>query len=91
MRLVRKLSVVLATMMVAAAYAQAPKTTDSKALMTAQQQRAFVDHYCSDCHNDDEKTGGMTLTALDFAHPERNLDLAEEVLRKADEVERENQ
>jgi Protein of unknown function (DUF1592)/Protein of unknown function (DUF1588)/Protein of unknown function (DUF1595)/Protein of unknown function (DUF1587)/Protein of unknown function (DUF1585) len=61
----------------AVAYGQAPKT-----LMSPAQQRAFVDRYCSDCHNPDDKVGGMTLTDLDFAHPERNVDLAEKVVRR---------
>jgi hypothetical protein len=56
---------------------QAPKTH-----MSAEQQHELTDRYCSDCHNPDEKSGSMTLTDLDFAHPERNIDLAEQVIRK---------
>jgi hypothetical protein len=60
------------------AYGQTPK-----ALMSPAQQHAFVDRYCSDCHNPDEKSGGMTITDLDFAHPEHNIELAEKVIRRA--------
>ncbi len=42
----------------------------------------MVKQYCSGCHNDDAKKGGMTLTSLDLAHPDRNPELAEKVIRK---------
>jgi hypothetical protein len=45
-------------------------------------ERAFVTHYCSGCHNDKLRSGGMTLTRLDVAHPDRNPELAEKVIRK---------
>jgi len=45
-------------------------------------QQAFVADYCAGCHNDRARTGGMTLTALDLAHPEASADLAEQVIRK---------
>jgi len=44
--------------------------------------RAFVTQYCSVCHNDQAKTGGMTLTQLDLVHPEQNAELAEKVIKK---------
>jgi hypothetical protein len=45
-------------------------------------RRALVNQYCVGCHNDKVKSGGMTLTALNLAHPEQNEDLAERVIRK---------
>src|SRR5215471_12964749 len=45
-------------------------------------QNALVAQYCAACHNDRSKTGGMTLTSLDLAHPEQNPELAEKVIRK---------
>ena len=51
-------------------------------LMAPASERALVSEYCSYCHNDVEKTGGMTLTSLDLAHPEQNTELAEKVIRK---------
>lgn len=66
-----------------AASAQAPKPAlQPHTRMSIDQQKALVDRYCSDCHNPDQKLGSMTLTALDLAHPEKNIDLAEQVIRK---------
>src|SRR4051794_9766014 len=43
---------------------------------------AVIAEYCSGCHNDKLKSGGMTLTQLDPSHPERSAELAEKVIRK---------
>jgi cytochrome c553 len=51
-------------------------------LMTVDAQNALVSQYCSGCHNDRTKSGGMTLTSLNLAHPEQNAELAEKVIRK---------
>ena len=67
------------------ATAQGPKTdvqSQPHTHMTINQQNALVDRYCADCHNPDQKSGSMTLTDLDLAHPERNIGLAEQVIRK---------
>ncbi|MBB5056860.1 hypothetical protein HDF16_001545 [Granulicella aggregans] len=65
------------------AYGQAPKAhTTATPHMTVDQQKQLVDQYCSDCHNPDEKRGSMTLTDLDLQHPEKNIDLAEKVIRR---------
>jgi hypothetical protein len=45
-------------------------------------QAALVNQYCSYCHNDKLKSGGMTLTQLDLAHPELSAQLAEKAIRK---------
>ncbi len=50
--------------------------------MTQAALQALAAQYCSGCHNDRLKIGGMTLSALDFAHVERNPDLAENIIRK---------
>ncbi len=50
--------------------------------MSVDAQGALVTQYCQGCHNDKTKSGNMTLTALDLAHPERNGVLAEKVIRK---------
>ena len=44
--------------------------------------RALMAQYCAYCHNDKVKSGGMSLTRLDPAHPELNADLAEKAIRK---------
>ncbi len=51
-------------------------------LMPVDARNAFVKQYCSGCHNDTQKSGGMTLTGLDMAHPEQNGELSEKVIRK---------
>jgi mono/diheme cytochrome c family protein len=50
--------------------------------MTVEAQSALVGDYCSGCHNDRTKSGGMTLAALDLAHVDRNPELAEKIIRK---------
>jgi hypothetical protein len=50
--------------------------------MTLDAQKALVTQYCAGCHNDRSKSGNMTLTSLDLAHPEQNAELAEKVIRK---------
>lgn len=61
----------------ATAFSQLPKTH-----MSVSRQAKLVDQYCSDCHNPEQKSGSMTLTDLDFGHPEKNIDLVEKVIRK---------
>src|SRR5437016_1290811 len=51
-------------------------------LMTLDAQRAFITQYCSECHNDSAKIGGMTLTSLDLAHVDQSAELAEKVIKK---------
>jgi hypothetical protein len=50
--------------------------------MSVQDQAALVDRYCSDCHNADLKSGNLNLSDLDLQHPEKNIDVAEKVVRK---------
>src|ERR1041385_3644843 len=50
--------------------------------MPLESQQALVKQYCSGCHNEKLKSGGMTLTALDLAHAEKTPELAEKVIRK---------
>ena len=45
-------------------------------------ERALVKQYCSGCHNDSLKSGGMSLVRLDLAHPAQSAELAEKVIRK---------
>jgi hypothetical protein len=42
----------------------------------------LVNQYCAGCHNDKLKSGGFSWSALDAAHPEKNIDEAEKVVRK---------
>ncbi len=44
--------------------------------------RDLANQYCAACHNDQLKSGSMTLTKLDFDHPDQNAELAEKIIRK---------
>jgi hypothetical protein len=50
--------------------------------MSVESQQALVKQYCSGCHNDRVKSGGMSIAELDLAHPEKTPELAEKVIRK---------
>lgn len=78
MRFCRLFVVGASVLSVAAASAQVKQGP-----MTLDQQKDFVENYCASCHNPDIKRGGMTLTNLDLAHPEHNIELAEKVIRMA--------
>src|SRR5215469_2067793 len=45
--------------------------------------QALANQYCAYCHNDKLKTGGVTLTKLDWAHPANSAELGEKVVRMA--------
>jgi hypothetical protein len=45
-------------------------------------QHALVDQYCSACHNNQLKSGAVSLTKLDLAHPDQSAELAEKAIRK---------
>ena len=61
---------------------QAPGAGEQTAPMSLEAQGEFIAEYCSHCHNPVDLFGGMTLTNLDFAHPEQNAELAEKVVGK---------
>jgi len=50
--------------------------------MPVESQQALVKQYCSLCHNEMLRSGGMSLTELDLSHPEKNPELAEKVIKK---------
>lgn len=64
-----------------AALAQA-QTPQHPAFATEASQRAFINQYCGYCHNDQTKSGGMSLSALDLVHISKNGDLPEKMIRK---------
>ena len=45
-------------------------------------QQELVNKYCSGCHNDKAKTGGLSLENLDADHPAANSETWEKVIRK---------
>jgi hypothetical protein len=50
--------------------------------MPVDAQNKLVSSNCSTCHDDDAKTGGITLEHFDAAHIDKNAELAEKMIRK---------
>src|SRR5437870_6815997 len=50
--------------------------------MTPDAQNKLVGYYCTTCHDDDAKTGGLTLDHFDAARIEQNAPIAEKMIRK---------
>jgi hypothetical protein len=48
----------------------------------ASSQRAFLNQYCGNCHNDDDKTGNLSFDQADVDHPGKDPELWEKVTRK---------
>jgi len=59
-----------------------PQVASAPEMMPIEARQALVQRYCSGCHNDRTKSGGMTLTKLDLAHVEQNSELAEKVIHQ---------
>src|SRR5262245_26329625 len=69
----------------AAAQAPAPPAAPAaKATATfgAEQQTAIVKQYCSTCHNDRAKPGGLTFTAFDASKAAENAETTERMIRR---------
>lgn len=49
---------------------------------TAEDHQRFVGVYCTNCHDEFDRAGGLTLDGLDLAHPEQNPETWEKVIRK---------
>jgi mono/diheme cytochrome c family protein len=45
-------------------------------------ETALIRQYCTACHNDRMKTGGLTLAAYDPARPEQSPNVSEKIIRK---------
>ena len=45
-------------------------------------QRQFLDRYCASCHNEQLKTGGLSLVQVDLSKPGAQPELWEKVVRK---------
>jgi len=50
--------------------------------MPLDSQQALVKKYCFGCHNDNFKSGNMSIAELDLAHAAKNPELAEKIIRK---------
>ena len=51
-------------------------------LLSADSQQALIDQYCVFCHDDVERSGNMSMSGLDLAHPEESAELVEAMIRK---------
>ena len=58
------------------------QTPQRPAFATEQSQRAFLNQYCAYCHNDQTKSGSMSLSKLDLVHIAKNGDLPEKMIKK---------
>ena len=45
-------------------------------------QNQVIGRYCLRCHNDDAKTGGLTLESFDVAQADQHAEVAEKMIRK---------
>ena len=63
-----------------ASHSQASQSTAQ--FGTEASQRAFINQYCAYCHNDQTKSGQMSLSKLDLVHISKNGDLPEKMIRK---------
>jgi hypothetical protein len=52
------------------------------ASLTLEAQQTLVDQYCVFCHDDVERSGGMSMAGLDLAHVESSPELVEKMIRK---------
>ncbi len=59
-----------------------PPAAAAPAFATEASQRAFLNQYCAYCHNDQTKSGQMSLTKLDLTHITHNGELPEKMIRK---------
>ena len=54
----------------------------AKAELSPESQTALVKQYCTTCHNDRMKAGGMTLVEFDASRVEHTAETAEKMIRK---------
>src|SRR5579884_3832609 len=58
----------------------AAAAVNGPALMPVDARQAMVNQYCVKCHNEKLKSGDMSLTQMDFAHVDKNPELAEKII-----------
>src|SRR5437870_5358906 len=62
--------------------AAAPPARLATGLLSSEAQNRLVSEYCSVCHDDEVKPGGVTLEHFDAARIDQHADLAERMIRK---------
>jgi len=60
----------------------APIQTTAGTAMSLDAQSALVKQYCTGCHSDSAKAGGLTLASFDPARVDQNAPVAEKMIRK---------
>jgi hypothetical protein len=65
-----------------AAGAQTASRAAAPSTQTTSTTAAVVTRYCAGCHNERARTGGLTLTTLDFANIPADAEVWEKVIRK---------
>lgn len=58
------------------------QTAHPQPFAAEQSQRAFLNQYCAYCHNDQTKSGSMSLSKFDLVHITKNGDLPEKMIKK---------
>ena len=61
---------------------RAPATPSAAAASQKTPQRALIDQYCTNCHNQDDKVAGLTLDTLSLDHISENAETWEKVVKK---------
>ncbi len=56
--------------------------TTAATAMTSAAQNKLVNDYCSGCHDDEGRTGGLSLEHFDAARLDRNTEVGEKMIRK---------
>jgi hypothetical protein len=75
------ISVFLACLAISPSVGQQRSAAPSAAAAVSS-QRAFLNQYCGNCHNDDDKTGNLSFDQADVDHPGKDPELWEKVTRK---------
>jgi cytochrome c553 len=63
-------------------HAPALAAVDRGAAMSVDAQNTLVAYYCTSCHDDEGKTGGLSLEHFDAAHADQQAAVAEKMIRK---------
>ena len=62
--------------------AAAKPVASHRSLLSAEAQTALVQQYCTTCHNDKARTGGLSLASFDAAHAAADVVVIEKMIRK---------
>jgi mono/diheme cytochrome c family protein len=59
-----------------------PVASHASEALSPESQNAVVKQYCTTCHNDKMKAGGLTLVEFDASQTDQKADVAEKMIRK---------